>query len=797
MGSRLSAELAKLKDATSAPSAVAALIVLGIAFFSSPGRKLYAIETENNKNKSSSLPPTVKSATQTDSFRKSNKKGKVLPPPLHHISEQSTHDDGGVSREERNLMKGKASLIKILFLLRCAVPHFGGKQLGLVVSLFTLFLGKIAFTIRTGSMVGALAGHAMQGDLSGLFREMTHHFFRTCVPLSLIIAAFSYVRDIIELDLRAGLSSYFVHRYLRSKVFFRIAALHGVENLDQHLTVGVKTWCSLLMRVLISVVMSTVEVVVYTRVLQKRTGGWAGPAVAWVFSGVLPAFYSYCFAPPIEYLARERLANRSAFEKCHRNIVSFAEEIALTNASAAVQQSSGMLFQKLTDHARIGSYLHSRFQLGNIGLTRYLSSLLTVLIGWMGVRSHEASSNMMTRADSSSLQQKEKDKDTRSPSRWSSLFTPLPVNASMISSRNERIKIYSRATYNCTSLKLAFNEIILHARVFMSLKVYTGDLYSIVEELNSAEEMTESHFTNKAAESPKSMKDLFSPTSLPGSILSPTFSSFSSSLPNSYVNEGIVSKSSHIQFIDVPIILPNGQCLCKHLSFHVRPGMNLLVTGPNGCGKSSILRLLGELWPLQHGVILKPSSRHIYFVPQKPYMFEGSIVDHIIYPDRKEDFSEDIETLYALLRVVGLDHFVPTGNDENASDPLRFSITDSLSTGEQQRLSFARLFYHKPQYAILDESSSAMDIDMESMVYSNCQRLGISLITVAHRQSVWKHHNWILYFDGKGGYLFSPMVVYENEKIIELSRIEKALGTSTMPQETVRYTFEEFSNAIL
>jgi ABC-type uncharacterized transport system fused permease/ATPase subunit len=56
-----------------------------------------------------------------------------------------------------------------------------------------------------------------------------------------------------------------------------------------------------------------------------------------------------------------------------------------------------------------------------------------------------------------------------------------------------------------------------------------------------------------------------------------------------------------------------------------------------------------------------------------------------------------------------------------------------LSLGEQQRLAFSRLFFHKPKFAILDESSSALDSINEDIVYSNCKKLGITLISVAHR----------------------------------------------------------------
>ncbi|KFV98036.1 ABCD3 protein, partial [Hydrobates tethys] len=66
----------------------------------------------------------------------------------------------------------------------------------------------------------------------------------------------------------------------------------------------------------------------------------------------------------------------------------------------------------------------------------------------------------------------------------------------------------------------------------------------------------------------------------------------------------------------VPLVTPNGDVLIQDLNFEVRSGANVLICGPNGCGKSSLFRVLGELWPLFGGRLTKPVRGKLFYVPQ-------------------------------------------------------------------------------------------------------------------------------------------------------------------------------------
>ena len=169
------------------------------------------------------------------------------------------------------------------------------------------------------------------------------------------------------------------------------------------------------------------------------------------------------------------------------------------------------------------------------------------------------------------------------------------------------------------------------------------------------------------------------------------------------------------------------------LSLH--PGDWLLVTGPTGSGKSSLLRTLAGLWPARAGHAQVPADA--MFVPQRPDLPHGTLEEVLAYPCTAQAFR--MGDMVRALHDAELAALVPRLHDAEA-------WSQRLSPGEQQRLQFARVFLHRPSCILLDEATSALDEQgQERLLYRlRAEAPQSAVLHIGHRAELVALHDRLM-----------------------------------------------------
>lgn len=174
----------------------------------------------------------------------------------------------------------------------------------------------------------------------------------------------------------------------------------------------------------------------------------------------------------------------------------------------------------------------------------------------------------------------------------------------------------------------------------------------------------------------------------------------------------------------------------RDLNLSVAAGERLGVIGPSGSGKTTLLKLVNRLEDADEGEIkvgrrnvtgwnVQKLRRYAALVLQKPYIFEGSVRDNVVFPykaaDRKAPPDEVILRLLLDAGLPGVDIKRPAS---------------ALSVGQQQRVCLARAFAMGPKVLMLDETTGSLDPNVAAgvlkQIYTSCRDDGLTIIHVTH-----------------------------------------------------------------
>ena len=212
-----------------------------------------------------------------------------------------------------------------------------------------------------------------------------------------------------------------------------------------------------------------------------------------------------------------------------------------------------------------------------------------------------------------------------------------------------------------------------------------------------------------------------------------------------------------MDFDNVTFAYEEGDNILENFDLHVKPGETIALVGPTGAGKTTVINMLTRFYDVNKGSVridgidvrdatLESLRKEVGVLMQDPFIFKGSIIDNIRYG--REDATD--EECIAAAKLIAADSYI-----EKMPDGYYTILEErggSLSAGEKQLISFARIILKNPSVIILDEATSAIDTETEILIKEALDKIiaDKTAFIVAHRLSTIRNSDRILYISNKG-----------------------------------------------
>ena len=644
-----------------------------------------------------------------------------------------------------------AFLHQFLSLLNIMIPRFRCKETALLFSHGVFLILRTYLSLVVARLDGAIVRDLVAGQgksfLLGILRWLS-----VGTLASYTNAMIKFLQSKISIAFRTRLTRYIHDLYLNQNLnYYKLTNLDGGvgDGADQFITQDLTLFCTAAASLYSSLGKPFVDIFVFNYQLYRSLGPLA-------LTGLLANYFATAtllrrLSPPFGKMKAVEGKKEGDFRGLHARLIANAEEVAFYGGADIEKVYLNKSFKELRSWMEGIYNIKVRYNMLEDFVLKYswsafgyiITSIPVYLPAWAGV----GSSSELVISESDGARRHMKDFIT-----------------------NKRLML---------SLADAGGRMMYSIKDLSELAGYTSRVYQLISTLHRVH----ANAYGSANRRSPSRVELYSLADIQGTV----YAGFDG-----------------VRLEDVPVVAPSlfpygGDELIESLSFVVHSGEHLLVSGSNGVGKSAISRILAGLWPVYRGLVSRPRNNGqdgIMFLPQRPYLSIGTLRDQVIYPHTEMDMQAGEKRDADLERVLEdakLGHLL---SREGGWD-TRKEWKDVLSGGEKQRMGIARLLYHEPKYAFLDEATSAVSSDVEGILYETAKERGITLITITTRASLRKYHTYNLILGlGEEGYDWEMMKIGTDQEKMGVERELKELREKLAMVERWRRRKEEIDEEL-
>lgn len=610
-------------------------------------------------------------------------------------------------------------LRRLLAILKICVPGVFSPEAGLIYVQGGLLVLRTLLSDYVSKLEGRAARWAIQSNGPLLSRTLGQ-FVAVSIPAAIVNSGLKYMQRRIKLAFQRRLTQSLHAQYCEHRAYYAASTLGGLTNADQRITEDVERFSHTISELYSYTFKPLLDVILFTRSLSRVMGYKRQFALYGYY--LLVAQVLRAASPPLALMTAQETALGGAFRAAHQRLVAHAEEVAFNDPPAGMSEQMilNQHLYRLLRHSRLSAFMQFVQQsldgfLVKYGATSVALAIYSLPLFWQ---------------------------------RGSGLAG---------GSQGEVTQNYISSMRLLSNTSKGIGELVLVYKRVTGLAGHTSRVSELLERIRGLSRADEEETLRRLYLRNVSSSGLLLPASVSSGALEP--------LPEPRRLEG-----ETIKFNRVYLASPDGVELVRELSFEVQPGRSVLIMGPNGSGKSSLFRVAAGLWPLQAGEVTLPPKGELFYLSQRPYLVAGTLRDQLLYPEppravyaasRSERAracvepwmrslalgEEELEErLSECLEAVELDYLLIRGRGWDQVQPWN----ETLSGGEKQRLAAARLLFHRPRFAILDECTSAVSADGESKLYSALVRAGITTVSIGHRPALRRFHSVAVHF-GEGG----------------------------------------------